>query len=228
MNMLIDYFTQTKTRNAKATQLLLVGLLCLAPAACFESNSEEPAPQVIGTPGGGTPPPQTGIVANDDTLSITPNTSGSVDIIRNDSADSEISLVSFDTTSPKQGTISENSDGTLKYTPATDFSGTDSFSYTIANAQNLEASATVTVRVDAQVAVEGKAYYQQKCAICHSAGSDDTTFAFSATDLSLSTVKLTLDLSNLDPNLNLMGSLYDETTEDIDRLKAYLPNFKQF
>jgi len=206
----------------QALNLLLVGMLCLAPAACFESNSEQPPPEVSG---GGNPPPAVDILANNDTLSIAPNTVGTVDIFRNDSAVDGFSLKTFDTVSSNQGSISDNGDGTLTYTPATDFTGVDSFNYTIIDTHNHEASASVSVRVDPVVIVEGKAYYQQKCAICHSAGNDDNSRAFLASDLSLRQSPLQPDLSIYGGEFQLMGAFYDVEQEKIDVLKAYLNNF---
>ncbi|MEV6344439.1 Ig-like domain-containing protein [Actinoplanes sp. NPDC051851] len=50
------------------------------------------------------------------------------------------------TTTPGHGTVVLNTDGTLTYTPATGFSGTDTFDYTISDG-TLTSTATVTVTV---------------------------------------------------------------------------------
>src|SRR5207237_2991363 len=49
------------------------------------------------------------------------------------------------------GTVSINANGTLDYTPGTDFHGTDSFSYTVTTAAGDTETATVTVTVSAVV-----------------------------------------------------------------------------
>ncbi len=60
-------------------------------------------------------------------------------------------------TQPQSGSVTVNADGTLTYTPAADFSGTDSFSYQICDAEGLCATATVTLAIapvnDAPVAL---------------------------------------------------------------------------
>jgi CshA-type fibril repeat protein len=51
-------------------------------------------------------------------------------------------------TEPAHGRVSINPDGTITYTPVEGFRGTDTFSYTIEDADGNLATATVTVRVD--------------------------------------------------------------------------------
>lgn len=48
---------------------------------------------------------------------------------------------------PTHGTVTQNQDGTFTYTPADDFYGTDSFSYTICDAAGLCSTAVVTIEV---------------------------------------------------------------------------------
>ena len=63
--------------------------------------------------------------------------------------------------SPAHGTATANADGTITYTPAANFSGTDSFSYTISDGQGGSATAPVEVTVtdvnDAPVAADDAA-----------------------------------------------------------------------
>jgi hypothetical protein len=56
-----------------------------------------------------------------------------------------LSLIS--TTQPKNGTLTTSDDGRATYTPAANFIGGDSFSYTIRNASGLAASALVKITV---------------------------------------------------------------------------------
>ena len=51
-------------------------------------------------------------------------------------------------TQPGNGTVTENTDGTLKYTPDADYNGTDSFTYTVSDGQGGTDTATVTVTVN--------------------------------------------------------------------------------
>jgi len=202
---------------------LVFGALCLSMTACFESNSEQAPPPPLGAGSGGTPPPAV-IVANNDSLSIAPDSSGDVNVFANDSADTAFSLQSFDNASVKGGMVNElNHDlGILGYTPTNGFSGQDSFNYTIVDSDGNEASATVNVRVDPLVISEGKSYYQQNCAICHQAGSDDTSHAFFSSDIARKQAMLTTNLGDLDGVYQLMGSYQEVEQENIDRLKAYL------
>ena len=50
-------------------------------------------------------------------------------------------------TDPKNGTVTVAADGTYTYTPKTGFSGTDSFTYQVKDADGATATATVTITV---------------------------------------------------------------------------------
>jgi len=56
-------------------------------------------------------------------------------------------IVSFDATSAENGTVVLNADGSFQYTPVAGFTGPDSFTYTLGNAEG-ESTATVTVNVN--------------------------------------------------------------------------------
>ncbi|KUJ72247.1 hypothetical protein AVO41_00005, partial [Thiomicrospira sp. WB1] len=49
---------------------------------------------------------------------------------------------------PSHGTVSVNADGTFEYTPEADYNGTDSFTYTITDADGDTSTATVNLTVD--------------------------------------------------------------------------------
>lgn len=87
-----------------------------------------------------------------DELIITPtNTAVTCYILLNDSdADSgdTLSLDSFDATSAGGGTIIDNGDGTLQYTPGAGFSGLDTFSYTITDGNGGYDIAMVRINVN--------------------------------------------------------------------------------
>ncbi len=70
----------------------------------------------------------TPVVANDDSYSTPEETPLVVSPLDND--DGSATIVEF--TQPANGTVTDNGDGTLTYTPATGYSGTDSFDYVIA------------------------------------------------------------------------------------------------
>ena len=88
-------------------------------------------------------------VAVDDTATTDEDTPVDIDVLANDTdvEDDLITVESF--TQPANGTVVENLDGTLEYTPDAGFSGTDTFTYTI----NGGDSATVNVTVIADPVV---------------------------------------------------------------------------
>lgn len=87
-------------------------------------------------------------VANADTASTNEDNSVTFNVVTNDT-DVEagtLTVVSF--TNPAHGTIVNNRDGTLTYSPSSNWNGTDSFTYTIADSNNGQATATVTMTVN--------------------------------------------------------------------------------
>ena len=62
------------------------------------------------------------------------------------------------TSPPANGSVVVNSDNTITYTPNDGFTGTDTFSYTVADEIGTRASAAVTVTVD-QVVVDTNTVY---------------------------------------------------------------------
>jgi large repetitive protein len=81
---------------------------------------------------------------------------------------------------PSHGTVTVNADGTYTYTPATNFSGTDTFTYTVCEAmpnQTLCSTATVTVTVGSNVPVANpdSATTPQNTAVTTSVLTNDTT-----------------------------------------------------
>ena len=102
---------------------------------------------VIESPG--TPP-----VANDDTVSTPSGLAVVINVAANDN-DVDGNLNPNTTsllTNPTNGTVFNNGNGSLIYTPNKGFSGTDSFTYRICDTNKLCDSATVTVKVTTVVA----------------------------------------------------------------------------
>ncbi len=89
-------------------------------------------------------------VATNDTETTDEDTSVVISVLDNDSdVDMDmLTIVGFQAMSVEGGTIADNMDGTLTYTPAADFNGTDTFTYTISDGNGATATATVTVTVD--------------------------------------------------------------------------------
>ncbi len=71
-------------------------------------------------------------------------------------------------------------------------------------------------------AFNGKIYFQQNCAICHSAGADDTTTAFAAIDLAGQQSIISTDISQSDQTFNIMARFNNIDQERVDDLKKYL------
>jgi VCBS repeat-containing protein len=70
------------------------------------------------------------------------------DLLTNDSDGDGHSLTWESFTQPPNGTLVDNNDGTLTYTPTGEFNGTDSFTYTINDGFGETATATVTITVN--------------------------------------------------------------------------------
>jgi hypothetical protein len=72
-----------------------------------------------------------------------------LNVLANDSDPQGTALTLAGVTQPANGTATVNADSTITYTPDPGFAGTDSFAYTILDADGLAARATVTVTVPA-------------------------------------------------------------------------------
>ncbi len=93
-------------------------------------------------------------VPGDDTFTTNEDTAFSGDLFTNDSdpdGGDAITLTTNAVVEPSNGTVELNTDGTFTYTPAAEFSGTDSFTYEVCDdgTPNLCETATVTMTVDA-------------------------------------------------------------------------------
>ena len=83
--------------------------------------------------------------AADDRAATGANTPVAVGVLRNDTGSDLTATV---VTAPAHGTVVRNDDGTLAYTPARDWSGTDAFTYTVTDGSGRRSEpATVTVAV---------------------------------------------------------------------------------
>ena len=70
-----------------------------------------------------------------------------VNVLANDTDPDGDALSVIATTTPANGTVAVNAGGTVTYTPAAGFVGTDTFTYTVADPDGLTDTATVTVAV---------------------------------------------------------------------------------
>jgi len=82
-------------------------------------------------------------VAVDDSVSTPEDAAVSIPVLSNDSdVDGDTLTTTAVTAQPSDGTATVNGDGTIQYTPDADFSGTDTFVYSIADGNSGTASAT--------------------------------------------------------------------------------------
>jgi hypothetical protein len=87
--------------------------------------------------------------AKDDRINTKEDTAISViDVLTNDTDEDGDSLEVIDVTQGQNGTVAINTDNTLSYTPKADFSGSDSFTYTVSDGKGGKNKATVHVRVN--------------------------------------------------------------------------------
>ncbi len=70
-------------------------------------------------------------VANDDAATATEDTDRVIDVVANDNDADGDSLRVLDFTAPTNGSLVDNGDGTLTYTPTDEYSGSDSFEYIV-------------------------------------------------------------------------------------------------
>ena len=84
----------------------------------------------------------------EDTALVTPVANG---VLANDSAPetAPLNVSAFDSTSVGGGVVTMGGDGAFTFTPATNFTGADSFNYTVSDSDGNTAMATVTVNVSA-------------------------------------------------------------------------------
>ncbi len=95
----------------------------------------------LAPPGNRTP------LADDDVATTQTATAVTVDVLSNDSDPDGDAISVTDVGDPANGTASLNTDGTITYTPDGGFTGTDSFTYTVADPDGETDTATVSVTV---------------------------------------------------------------------------------
>ncbi|UKJ62278.1 cadherin-like domain-containing protein [Cellulosimicrobium cellulans] len=83
----------------------------------------------------------------DDAASTVVDGPTEIDIAGNDTIPDGSTGFTVDATSAQGGSVVDNGDGTVTYTPAAGFVGTDSFTYRVTGPDGVERSATVTVTV---------------------------------------------------------------------------------
>jgi hypothetical protein len=89
-------------------------------------------------------------VAAPDSATVAEDASTVIDLVGNDTDvdDDTSTLTIISLTNPSNGTVSDNGDGTVTYTPDPDYAGADSFTYTVCDSGGLCDTETVAVTVD--------------------------------------------------------------------------------
>jgi len=104
-------------------------------------GSAAPTPTPTPTPADNTP------VAVDDSFTIDQDTALNADISANDSGLEDTPVTYSLDSAATNGTAAVNANGTATYTPNSGYSGSDSFIYTVVDADGDSATATVTIEV---------------------------------------------------------------------------------
>ncbi|WP_160675333.1 Ig-like domain-containing protein [Clostridium sp. C8-1-8] len=87
-------------------------------------------------------------VAINDSITTDEDASVNIDILNNDKDANNDALTVTAVTNPSHGNVAINPDGTVKYTPVTNYNGNDSFTYTISDGHGGTATATVNIIVN--------------------------------------------------------------------------------
>ena len=94
-------------------------------------------------------------VAHADSASTSSAKSVMIDVLGNDVDPSGLAMTVDGITQPTHGTVAKNSDGTLTYTPDSEFTGVEKFKYWVTDQNAKFAEATVTVQVSASEETPG-------------------------------------------------------------------------
>jgi hypothetical protein len=117
------------------------------PGVDPEDGGSTPGTDPGATPPLPSPPANEAPLATDDSFAGDFATALQGNVLSNDTDPENDSLTVTDNTTPANGTLSLNPDGTFIYTPNDGFSGEDSFTYTISDGSGNSDTATVTITV---------------------------------------------------------------------------------
>ena len=157
------------------------------------------------------PEPNSAPVAEDDNISTAYEVPVTIDILANDSDKDEDNLTIASYTTPENGTV-EKKDAQLIYTPNDNFSGVDSFKYTITDGEdNTEAKVTVTVKEE-----------EKKNSI--PMAKDDHATTSYETEITLNVLKNDSDADGEDLTIKSFTKPNNGKVEKIDNELVYTPN----
>ncbi|TRO67575.1 endonuclease I [Christiangramia sabulilitoris] len=130
----------------------MLAALTLILVGC--STEENPGPGTEVTP----EPVQKDPVANDDSFTVVEDDESRLDgYLDNDALENNARLEEFDEYTANGGQITDNRDGSFTYFPAADFTGVDTFTYTICDSDNNCSTATVSITVQDEGAPQANA-----------------------------------------------------------------------
>jgi len=115
-------------------------------------------------------------VAADDTAETVENVSVNIDVLDNDTDDDDLYTLGVITITgdPTDGDVTIESDNTITYAPDLDFSGEDSFTYTVTDDESAVSNeATVTVTVNEDLPVACHPYSTETCDVVPVSVSQD-------------------------------------------------------
>ncbi|MEM7455250.1 MAG: Ig-like domain-containing protein [Planctomycetota bacterium] len=138
--------------------------------------------------------------AVDDTFSGNEDSTISGDVSTNDNDPDGDAVTHALSALPANGSVTLNSDGTFDYTPFADFNGTDSFEYTVTDAEGATTTATVTINI---TPVNDPPIVDSPLADQTNADSEPITFDASTAFDDIDSVTLTYSATNLPPGLTI-------------------------
>ena len=183
-------------------------------------------------------------VAVADAITIDFETAKTFTVLDNDTDDDGDSINVTGVTSVSHGTLTNNGDNTLSYTPAADFSGTDTFTYTIQDSRGGSASALVTLTVKTycntftqQAAIPftgGANPYSplpdgtstKPYRVCTKAQMDTTSGNVALWDTEYYKVYQNIDMDNGGANNGIIGTNVNQFTGSFDGNNFTLSNFR--
>ncbi len=149
-------------------------------------------------------------VAIDDTLSGDEDNTITGNVLTNDTDADGDTLTASILTQPTSGTASIQSDGSVTYTPNAEFSGSDSFTYEVADPDGLVSQGTVSVTVnainDAPVATNRSFSVASGTPLSTTAGTDDLLTISSDAEGDTLTASIATQPSNGSVQLNADGT----------------------
>ena len=147
-------------------------------------------------------------IATNDNFTTTVNNDIDLDVLSNDDYSNQINSLSI--TQPAHGTATVNADKTVKYLPAANFVGNDSFTYKISNNFGVSNSATVNITVNAPTVTTLLRWDNSDYKATSSQGFIEAT-SLSASGISLSTANESQPVFVLGSNSQLSNSTIDLT-----------------